>query len=355
MNPQEDRPDSPYSAEYILPLRWASDSGIYELVTYLERLSTWIDVTVVDGSEDSLFERHQALFPPGVLHIRPEPGPAGNGKVAAVMTAVRVSGAERLVIADDDVRYTRRTLAAVVRYLDDAEVVRPQNYFVPHPWHALWDTSRTLINRCFGHDYPGTLAVRREALLATGGYEPVLFENLELIRTVTAAGGRESRHPELLVARRPPTARHFLRQRIRQAYDDFAQPARLGAELALLPLFAVTLKRPRRQRIAALAGLAGIAVGCAETGRRRNHGTAVFPASASLYAPLWTAERAVCIWLAVAQRILGGVRYSGTRIRTAAHSPDELQRRHHGKIGRLRTGLDGRPPTSTTSRSSHAA
>lgn len=281
------------SAEYILPLRWTSDSGIYELVTYLERLCSWIDVTVVDGSADSLFERHAAQFPAQVRHVRANPGTAGNGKVAAVMTAVRLSNASRLVIADDDVRYTHKTLAAVVRCLDEAEVVAPQNYFAPQPWHALWDTSRTLINRCFTRDFPGTLAVRREALLATGGYEPVLFENLELIRTIAAAGGRESPHPELLVARRPPTARHFLRQRIRQAYDDFAQPPRLGVELALLPLLTAAAKLPLRQRVTILAGLAAAAVACAETGRRRHGGSAVFPAKASLYAPLWVMERAV--------------------------------------------------------------
>lgn len=324
----------PYSTEYILPLRWTSDACLYELVTYLERLCSWIDVTVVDGSPDPLFEAHRAQFPPQVRHIRPGPSGAGNGKVAAVMTAIRLSDADRLVLADDDVRYTPKTLAAVVRCLDDADVVRPQNYFTPRPWHAQWDTSRSLLNRCFGHDFPGTLAVRREALLAAGGYEPVLFENLELIRTITAAGGRESRHPELLVARRPPTARHFLRQRVRQAYDDFAQPARLIAELALLPLLAATMKLPARPRVAVLVGLAGTAVAFAETGRRRDGGAAAFPAMASLYAPLWVMERAVCIWLALYLRSRGGVRYSGARIRVAAHSPAELRRRHHRKINR---------------------
>lgn len=345
MSRQPDLTVSGSSAEYILPLRWTSDSGLYELVTYLEKLSSWIDVTVVDGSPDPLFESHAAEFPPQVRHIRPEPAP-GNGKVTAVMTAVRLSDADRLVIADDDVRYTRENLAAVVRCLDDAEVVRPQNYFIPRPWHALWDTARTLLNRCFGHDYPGTLAVRRHALLATGGYEPVLFENLELIRTITAAGGRESRHPGLLVARRPPTAPHFLRQRVRQAYDDFAQPGRLSAELSLLPLLAATLILPPRQRAAILAGLAAAAVACAETGRRLDGGLKVFPVWASLFAPLWAMERAVCIWLALFQRFSGGVRYSGGKILVAAHSDAELRRRHHGKITRPRMHPADQSPTT---------
>ncbi|TQJ34261.1 glycosyltransferase [Arthrobacter sp. SLBN-122] len=338
-------------AEYILPLRWSEDSGLADLSDYLRRLVAWIPVTVVDGSAPHLFERHRAAFPAAVRHLCPDsdgsPGQnafpdrpvvgrdAHNGKVAGVMTGIRASSAEFLVIADDDVRYTREALAAVVHHLASADLVRPQNYFDPRPWHALWDTARTLLNRAWSADYPGTLGVRRSALLATGGYDGVLFENLELIRTVKAAGGRERILPGLFVARRPPTARHFLRQRIRQAYDDFAQPRRLAAELALLPAVIGAALFPARARRNALLGLAGAAVTCAEIGRRRHHGTAVFPASAAWFAPLWALERAVCVWLAAAFRLAGGVPYAGSRIRTAAHSEAELRRRHAGKLRRV--------------------
>jgi hypothetical protein len=318
--------------EYILPLRWTDDAGLEELVDYLSRLCSWTPVTVVDGSPDKLFDRHRAHFPPSVRHLRPAPGSSGNGKVAGVLTAVRAAAAERLVIADDDVRYSHGQLAAAFAGLDDADIVRPQNYFSPRPWHARWDTARTLINRAFGGDYPGTLAVRRSALVATGGYDGVLFENLELIRTITAAGGREKRMPSLLVARRPPAARHFFKQRIRQAYDDFAQPGRLCAELALLPLLAVLLGQRRVPRTPAFLTLTCTVVGIAESGRRRDGGTAAFPADTALFAPLWVLERAVCIWLALALRASGGVPYSGTRLKTAANSMATLRHRHRGKI-----------------------
>jgi hypothetical protein len=337
-------------AEYILPLRWSEDSGLADLSDYLRRLVAWIPVTVVDGSAPSLFERHRAAFPAAVRHLCPDsdgspdqnlfpdcPGVgrgAHNGKVAGVMTGVRASRAEFLVIADDDVRYTREALAAVVHHLGSAHVVRPQNYFDPSPWHAWWDTARTLLNRAWSADYPGTLGVRRSALVATGGYAGVLFENLELIRTIRAAGGTERILPGLFVARRPPTARHFLRQRIRQAYDDFAQPRRLAAELALLPAVIGAALLPARARRTALLGLAGTAIACAEIGRRRHNGTAVFPAPAAWFAPLWALERAVCVWLAAAFRVAGGIPYAGSRIRTAAHSEAELRRRHAGKLRR---------------------
>lgn len=319
-------------AEYVLPLRWSEDSGLEELSTYLEQLCSWIPVTVVDGSEEKLYDDHRARFPASVLHIRPELGAGGNGKVAAVLTAVSLSNAERLVIADDDVRYTRRELASVIEGLEHAHVVRPQNYFSTLPWHACWDTARSLINRAFADDFPGTLGVRRDALVATGGYDAVLFENLELIRTVIAAGGYERRMPGLFIARRPPTSAHFFRQRVRHAYDDFAQPARLLGELALLPLLAAVLVQPPRRAVLAIVGAAAAAVALAETGRRRHQGQRVFPARTVLFAPLWVAERAVCVWIALALRIKGGVPYAGDRLKTAAHSPAELGTRHSGKI-----------------------
>ena len=331
------------SAEYILPLRWTEDSQLPDLAAYLGRLVKWIPVTVVDGSDPELFERHAAAFPAGVRHLRPVQGGGdshsrgeGNGKVAGVMTGVRAARAELLVIADDDVRYTRESLTAVVNHLASADVVRPQNYFEPLPWHAWWDTARTLINRAWSADYPGTLAVRRSALLATGGYDPVLFENLELIRTVKAAGGQEKILPDLFVARRPPGPRHFLKQRTRQAYDDFAQPRRLAAELSLLPAIAAAACLPRGFRGRALLGLAAAPVIFAGIGRQRNNGAAVFPLRAVWCAPLWALERAVCIWIALAFRIAGGVPYAGTRLGTAAHSEAELQRRHSGKLATLR-------------------
>jgi hypothetical protein len=267
-------------------------------------------------------------------------GGAGNGKVAGVMTGVRAARAELLVIADDDVRYSCGALAAVVHHLSDADVVRPQNYFDPLPWHAGWDTSRTLINRAFSADFPGTLGVRRSTLLATGGYGPVLFENLELIRTVKAAGGREKILPDLFVARRPPTLRHFLRQRTRQAYDDFAQPRRLIAELALLPALAGTACLPAgRRRKCALLGLAAAAVLPAGVGRVRHSGKSVFPMRAVLFSPLWILERAVCVWLALAFRIAGGMPYAGSRLKMAAHSEAALRRRHQGKQAKTATPL----------------
>ncbi|WP_433311930.1 glycosyltransferase [Micromonospora sp. CA-269861] len=303
---------------YVLPLRWHTDAGLAELTDHLRWLGDRVEVLVVDGSPPDLFARHAEAWRGLVRHLAPDPGKHGlNGKVLGVHTGVRAAGHEHVVIADDDVRYDEAALTAVHRLLGRADLVRPQNYFDPLPWHAWWDTGRTLLNRALGADYPGTLAVRRGTFLAMGGYDPdVLFENLELIRTVRAYHGTEAAPAWLYVRRLPPDAAHFRGQRVRQAYDDLAQPARLLTALAVLPALAAAVAS-RRPRL--LLGAAAGVVGLAELGRRRADGRHVFPPATTLAAPLWLLERGICSWLAVAQRVLGGgVRYNNTRIRQAA-------------------------------------
>ena len=310
-------------AEYLLVLRWSDDAGLDELTDYLRRLSGWIPVTVVDGSDAELFARHAERWNGFLRHLAPADRVVLNGKARGVMTGVRAASAEVIVVADDDIRYSQESLEAAVAACAEADLVRPQNYFSPLPWHARWDTARTLINRAFHSDFPGTLIVRREVLARSGGYDgDVLFENLELIRTVEAVGGEVVRADALFVRRLPPTAARFGSQRVRQAYDSFAQPARLAVELALLPLIVWGALRPRR-----LAPLALATVAVAELGRRRSRGREVFPASAAVWAPAWVAERAVASWLAVGAALRGGARYHGHRIPVAAHSRRAIRSR----------------------------
>ena len=335
-----------HNLSYVLPLRrWRAEPD-EDLAGYLGWLAARVETVVVDGSEPDVFAAHRAWFGEGVRHLPVDPDLTGRyGKVNGVVTGVRAATNDRVVVADDDVRYDDRGLDRVARLLEEADLVRPQNYFDPTPWHARWDTARSLLNRAFGADYPGTMGVRRSTLLDAGGYDgDCLFENLELIRTVEAAGGRVVSPLDFYVRRSPPPAHHFWSQRVRQAYDDFALPGRLAAELAVLPSVVALVARRRPGTLAA-AGTAAVAV--AEAGRRRAGGTAVFPASCSLFAPAWLLERGVCSWLAVWHRLVrGGVPYAGTVLSKSANSRRELERRlaatHRGSVAVPgETGLAG--------------
>ncbi|MDP8987354.1 MAG: glycosyltransferase family 2 protein [Actinomycetota bacterium] len=320
-------PAAALALSYVLPLRRWHPADDDELDAYLGWLSEHVEVLVVDGSAPELFAAHHRRWQGTVRHVPVDADLTGRyGKVNGVITGVRAASHERVLLADDDVRWTRQDLDRVASLLDHADLVCPQNYFEPLPWHARWDTARTLVNRAAGIDYPGTLAVRRSTFLRAGGYDgDVLFENLELIRTIRAVGGRAASAPDLHVRRLPSSARHFWSQRIRQAYDDLALPVRLLGELAVVPLVVSETARGRARTLA--VGAAGIAA-AAEVGRRRHGGTAVFPATCSLLAPVWLLERGVCIWAALTLRVLrGGVPYAGTVLRTSAHRERTLRRR----------------------------
>lgn len=309
--------------EYILPLRWTADDALMDLTAYFRALKDWIDITVIDGSDAPLFEAHARAWR-GLVRHRPVTVLHGaNGKVRGVLSGIEIARHDAIVIADDDVRYTRDALASIVDDLRTADLVKPQNYFDPLPWHARWDTARTLINRAVSSDYPGTYGVRRSTILAAGGYDAdVLFENLEMERTVVATDGRVSIRRDVFVARRPPSVEHFLSQRVRQAYDSFAQPGRMLIEGSIMPALICLRRRP-----SAIALLFAMLIIVAEFGRTRDGGRSFFPRSSVLWVPLWVIERGVTTWIAVALRLRRGVRYAGGRITRAANSTRVLRRR----------------------------
>jgi hypothetical protein len=320
--------DALRDCSYLIPVRWEDGGQRRGMTEYLAALADLgPEIIVVDGSPAPVFAANAEAWRAHVaVHSRPDPAEAClNGKVAGVRTAVGCATHERLVIADDDVRYDGRTLRRLLDLLGEFDLVRPQNYFDPLPWHARWDSARTLLNRSFGADFPGTLGVRRSRFEAMGGYDgDVLFENLELIRTVRADGGRTHSPLDLYVRRLPPSSAHFRGQRVRQAYDDFALPARMALELALVPALGAALLRRRGDAIAAAAALSVLA---AERGRRRAGGERFFPASASLLAPIWLLERGTCAWVAaLRRRRSGGVSYAGSTIPVAANSMAVLRR-----------------------------
>jgi len=311
----------PVSATYILPIRAPDAKQATELAAYLRSLPCE-QIVVVDASSEAVFEALAAVLPRNVEHVRPDRWSRGlNGKVRGVLAGIARARYERVIVADDDVRYNATALNRALSELDRAEIVRVQNYFDPLPWHALLDTARTLVNRSLDGDWPGTLLFKRSWL--PQGYNPdVLFENLELVRTIVARGGRERVARDIYVRRLPPSARHFLSQRVRQAYDEFARPARLTAALTVLPLLAGGAAFGSALPACALIlGVTALAAG----GWLRDGGYRYFPAAAVAAAPVWMLERAICSWLALYERLrYGGVRYGASIIRTAASPRNRL-------------------------------
>lgn len=317
---------STLALSYLLPLRASTpDPDLRDYVRWLS--GTVADVVIIDASSSEVRTVHEGWWRGRVRHLPPDPARrCRNGKAWGVLTGLDHVRHDAIVIADDDVRWNRAGLRRVLSMLECAEVVAPANYYDPQPWQARYDTARVLVQRALGGDWPGTFALRRHSLAPLGGvYDgDVLFENIELTRTVAACGGRCLWPLDLFVARRPPTTGHLLGQRVRQAYDEFARPAHLMASLAVLPavLAALAHRRPALPAIVVLA-----AVCAAWQGRRRDNGTQVYPPSSVALAPLWLLERSITMWIALAYRLRGGIPYAGNRVPRAASTLAQLRRR----------------------------
>ena len=313
--------------EVVVPVKWDDDVPVEVEVDFLRslhRMAAVCDVTVVDGSSGATAEARRAGWSRAARVLAPDPSWGGpNGKVTGAMTGIAAARHDHVVVADDDVRHDRRTLSALHRALDDGDLVVPQNHPTRWAWWVWWEGGRMLLNRAVATDWPGSLAVRRDVAVGMGGWAAdVFFENLEMARTIRAGGGRIVHRPDVLVPRVPPTLRHFLRQRVRQAYEDQAQPLRLVLSLAVVPTVLALRRRP-----AALAGLAVGLTAVAEIGRRRAGAASAFPWFVPFAAVPWAVERGVCVWVALAARLRGGLRYGDGRLHVAAHRHPRVRRR----------------------------
>src|SRR5581483_9397132 len=118
------------NATYILPIRLRDSAAAGELPGYLRSLPD-VEIIIVDGSSPQTFAAVERLVAPlEVTHVLPIVA-GTNGKARGVLTGLAMARTEKIVVADDDVRYDQESLRRVLRMLDDADVVRPQNYFSP--------------------------------------------------------------------------------------------------------------------------------------------------------------------------------------------------------------------------------
>jgi len=294
------------SATYLMPIRRAlfqrAEAG--GLREYLQTLSGQIsEVIVIDGSPDDVFAEHHALFHDVCSHVRVDPRfNYPNGKVNGIHTGVERAHCERIVLADDDVRYDALSLRAVIDLLDRCDVVRPQNFLRPSSWWGRMEAARMLINRgtLRAADYPGTSAFRRTAMLRARHFDgDVLFDNEEMIRHFIRSGLNVLYANDLFVCKEAPTWRKWLEQRPRQAYEDF--PLRLKTVLfaSLIPAgLTVLALLGRKSFLGFVVVVSLVAIGLSFRGYARGAARTVLPWTVCLYAPFWILERALSTYWA---------------------------------------------------------
>src|SRR3954469_20797066 len=204
---------------YLLPIRRATfgSAEAAQLAEYFRELTeAGCEVLVVDGSPAEVFAEHEHAWRSLCRH-EPVDRSFGflNDKVNGIHTGVRLASTEKIILADDDIRYAPVQIDRVCQLLEDFEVVRPQNFLSPLPWWGRMEAARMLINRATLRtaDYPGTCAFRRKTMLRVGHYDgDVLFDNEEMIRHFAREGAAINYATNLFVQKRPPRFRKWIEQ-----------------------------------------------------------------------------------------------------------------------------------------------
>lgn len=298
---------SQLNCTYVLPIRRIrfNPSDAEALRRYVNMLEeTGCEVIIADGSAPGVFDEYSNVLGAVCRHVRVDRRFGYlNDKVNGIYTGIELASFDRLIVADDDIRYSTGNIRSIMHLLDHNEVVRPQNFFDPLPWWAKMEAARMLINRALlpAADYPGTCAFRRARMLAAGPYDgDVLFDNEELIRHLAQDGCTLAYATDLFVRKCPPSFPKWIEQRPRQAYEDFGMRLKTTLFLVLLPLFFL---------IGSLFGIAGVVVFLltlsvlatllATRGRARGEARQFFPAHCCFFAIFWMLERMLSTYWAL--------------------------------------------------------
>jgi hypothetical protein len=307
---------------YILPIRrvCASRRETAAFARYFRVLAlAGCEVIVVDGSAPEVFAEHDRAWRDVCRHVVVDPKYTYlNGKVNGVHTGVDLASAEKIVLADDDIRYGAEDIARACDLLERHEMVRPQNYLAPRPWWARTESARMLINRgaLRTGDYPGTCAFRRSTFIGVGHYDgDVLFDNEEIVRHFVIQGADVFYALDLFILKRPPTFQKWVEQRPRQAYEDFVMRAKTLLFISLLPVtIALGLFLSARAALLFISLVFISAVLIALRGILRDKAYRFFPVYTILYAPIWVTERVVSTYWALYWRAARGGYPFGDRL-----------------------------------------
>jgi hypothetical protein len=307
---------------YILPIRRvrASRREASAFARYFRLLAqAGCEVIVVDGSAPEVFAEHDRAWRDLCRHVTVDPKYTYlNGKVNGVHTGVDLARSEKIVLADDDIRYTAEDIERACDLLERHDMVRPQNYLSPLPWWARMESARMLINRGVLRtgDYPGTCAFRRSTCLSVGHYDgDVLFDNEEIVRHFALQGAKVFYALDLFILKRPPTFRKWVEQRPRQAYEDFVMRAKTLLFISLLPLTIILgLFMKARAALAFICFVFVSAMLIALRGILRDKAYRFFPAYVILYAPVWVIERVLSTYWAIYWRVARGGYPFGDRL-----------------------------------------
>ena len=287
---------------YVVPIeqRVASIPEAQSLSAYLSTLNVGhCDVVILDSSPGEVYDQLHRVFRWVARHVAV---PAGADPVRC---AIELAGCEKVIVAQPEVRYSPADLEQMCDLLEHHEVVEPQDYFDPLPWWGGIDAGRMLVHRGIEPypDHGGTFGFRRGAISGLRGLGNGTVGE-DSVRRLAANGAEVLSASEMFVQRRPPILADWLRQRPRQAGDDFSMPIKSAFFFALIPMTVLlTLLGGGRVATGYVGAVTFASMVLAVRGRVG--ATPFFPLRTCLYAPLWVFERSVSVYWALFRKLRG--------------------------------------------------
>ncbi|HUR79651.1 MAG TPA: hypothetical protein VM733_02730 [Thermoanaerobaculia bacterium] len=283
----------------------ASASELRELATYFSSLGVaGCDVVILDSSPRLQFELNARILRWVGRHVAVRSEYRAPGGVDLVRAAISYAACEKVIIANEDVRYTTEAIAQLCELLEMHEVVEPQDYLDPMPWWSGIDAGRMLIHRGIEPqpDHGATFGFRRSAIRGLRGLPSSPDAHA---RRLIAVGAEVHSASDVFVRREPAPLSEWMTSRPRLAGDDFTLPFKTAFFFSLVPvlLLLAAMGGPRFAGVYASV-IAFAAVGLAARGRA---GTAAmhFPLRACLFAPLWVLERSMSVYWALFNKLRG--------------------------------------------------
>lgn len=278
-----------------------------DLANYLSTVGVaGCDVVVLDASPRLQFDLNARILRWVGRHVavRSEHR-TPSGSIDFVRSAATLAACEKVIVAEQDVRYTPDAIGQICDLLEMHEVVEPQDYLDPLPWWGGIEAGRILVHRGIEPqpDHGATLGFRRTAVnslrnLTTG---EVLDDQG---RRLAAAGAEVYPATNVFVRRRPAALDEWLAQRPRYAGDDFGLPFKSAFFFSMVPLLLILGVLGGIQLAGAYASVIAFSSVCLALRGRAGAGL-YFPLRACLFAPLWIFERSVSVYWALYRRLRG--------------------------------------------------
>lgn len=292
-------------------------SDLASLAGYLSNLGViGCEVIVVDGSPREIFEENRRVLRWVARHITPRMAHRHPPGIDPVAAAIDFAAHEKVIVADEAVRYTACDVDHLCDLLDLHEVVVPQDYLDPLPWWGGIEAGRMLVHRGIEPiGDGGTFGFRKSAVRGLRAIDVQSEGAEEPLRRLGMRGAEVFAAHDVFVRREPPQLNEWLRERARTADAELSMPVRSAIFFGLIPM----------ALLLAMLGGFGIAGGYASAIalaslvlalRGRSGAGAFFPLRACLYAPVWVLERSISVYWALLRKLRISTREAGAEVQT---------------------------------------